>query len=92
MKNRPADLNNHLFAMMEELADEELDGEQLEKTCRRAHAMAKVGKVIVDNYRTAIDAQKLVQDKEIRLPDFLEDKSVQKDEEDHPRFLLRREA
>lgn len=92
MKNRASDLNNHMFAMLEKLSDDELTGDDLADECRRASAMASIGKVIVENARTALEAQKLVQDKEIRLPDFLEDRTVQKVPEDHPKFLLRRDA
>lgn len=38
MKNSLADLNNHLFAMLEELEDDELDQDtqKLEKTLKKA--------------------------------------------------------
>ena len=47
MKNTLGDLNNHLFAQLEKLGDEDLKGDELEAEIRRSEAMAKVGEQII---------------------------------------------
>lgn len=47
MKNTLGDLNNHLFAQLEKLDDEDLNGEQMDAEIRRAEAMAKIGEQII---------------------------------------------
>ncbi len=42
MKNNLSDLNNHLFTMLEELEDDEMDDKKLEKTLGKARAMCSV--------------------------------------------------
>lgn len=42
MKNNLSDLNNHLFAMLEELEDDEMDDKRLEKTLGKARAMCSI--------------------------------------------------
>lgn len=49
MKNTLGDLNNHLFAQLEKLNDDELVGEQLEAEIKRTEAMAKIGEQIIRN-------------------------------------------
>lgn len=41
MKNTLGDLNNHLFAQLEKLGDEDLKGDELEVEIRRSEAMAR---------------------------------------------------
>ena len=38
---------NHLFAQLEKLGDEDLNGEQMDAEIRRAEAMAKIGEQII---------------------------------------------
>ena len=40
MKNTLGDLNNHLFAQLEKLGDDDLKGNELEAEIRRSEAMA----------------------------------------------------
>lgn len=47
MKNNLSDLNNHLFAQLEMIASDELDGEKLEKELKRAKAMCDVSTQIL---------------------------------------------
>lgn len=58
-RNKLIDLNNHLFEQLERLNDEDLTGEELDKEIERSKAITSIGKVIVDNARLALDAQKV---------------------------------
>ena len=60
MKNSMLDLHNHLMARMEELGDEELEGEKLDGALRRAEASVKVAGAMIDNSRLVLDARKLI--------------------------------
>ena len=48
MNNTLGDLNNHLFAQLEKLGDDDLSDEKLDEEIRRADAMMKIGKQIVE--------------------------------------------
>lgn len=58
MKNKLADLNDHLFAQLERLSDEDLKGEQLEEEVKRASAIVDVSDQIVGNAKIQLDAVK----------------------------------
>ena len=58
MKNTLGDLNNHLFAQLERLSDEDVKGEELQVEIMRANAITSVAKVIVDNGKLALDTMK----------------------------------
>jgi hypothetical protein len=47
MKNKLTDLNNHLFAQLERLSDEDLKGEQIADEVKRADAIVAVADQIV---------------------------------------------
>ena len=47
MKNTLGDLNNLLFAQLEKLGDDDLNGEEMDAEICRAEAMAKVGEQII---------------------------------------------
>lgn len=49
MKNTLGDLNNHLFAQLEKLGDDDLTGEELDKEIQRSEAMAKIADQIIKN-------------------------------------------
>ena len=59
MKNRLTDLNNHLFAQLERLADETLSPEQLEQEVKRADAIVSVADTITSNADLQLKARKL---------------------------------
>ena len=60
MKNRLTDLNNHLFAQLERLGEEELSAEQIEQEYQRAVAIVKVADKIIDNANLCLSAAKFV--------------------------------
>ena len=55
MKNTLQDLNNHLFAQLERLTDEDLTDEQLEHEIKRSKSVVSVAHTIVDNTRVQVD-------------------------------------
>lgn len=58
MRNTMADLNNHLFATLERLTDEDLSTEELDKEIKRSEAVQKVAKTIIENGTLALQAKK----------------------------------
>lgn len=80
IKNKITDLNDHLFAELERLGDEELKDEDLTKEIGRAKAISDVAAKIIDNAKLALDATKFqvefggVNRKAIDLPPMLESK------------------
>lgn len=54
-KNTLSDLNNHLFAQLERLGDEELTQEELQKEMERAKSINGVAKNIIDNAKVALE-------------------------------------
>jgi hypothetical protein len=49
MKNKLSDLNDHLFAQIERLGEEELTDEQIEKEAKRADAIVNIADQIIKN-------------------------------------------
>lgn len=62
MKNKLTDLNNHLFAQLERLGDENLSTEQIEMEVKRAGAIVNVADQITANADLQIKAAKLFAD------------------------------
>lgn len=58
MKNTLNDLNNHLFAQLERLSDEDLKGEELQEELNRSKAVSDVAKNIVSNGNLILQAHK----------------------------------
>lgn len=58
MKNTLGDLNNHLFAQLERLSDEDLKGEQLSEEIERAKAVTTVANQIISNGSLVLQAQR----------------------------------
>ncbi|QQE81109.1 hypothetical protein [Alicyclobacillus sp. SO9] len=63
MKNTLGDLNNHLFAQLERLSDEELTGEELTEEINRAKSVTSVAAQIIANGSLVLEAKKLVDDR-----------------------------
>lgn len=57
MKNKLIDLNNHLFAQLERLSNEELAGKDLSEEIRRAKAVTNVAEQIINNADLGLRAQ-----------------------------------
>ncbi|MCT2342617.1 hypothetical protein M4D71_00595 [Niallia taxi] len=58
MRNTLGDLNNHLFAQLERLSDEDLNGEKLSEEIERAKAVTTVANQIISNGTLVLQAQK----------------------------------
>jgi hypothetical protein len=56
MKNRLIDLNNHLFAQLERLTDEELTPEQIATEAKRSEAIVSISEQIIQNADLALKA------------------------------------
>ncbi len=67
-KNKLLDLNDHLFAQMERLSDEDLEGEKLSQEILRAKAVGAVATQIIGNARLALDAAAVIQEHLIKNP------------------------
>lgn len=63
MKNTLGDLNNHLFAQLERLSDEELTGEKLGEEINRARAVTSIASQIIANGALVLEARKLADDR-----------------------------
>ena len=62
MKNKLSDLNDHLFAQMERLAEEGLSPEKIDQEAKRGEAMVAVADTIIRNAALQIQAAKIAFD------------------------------
>jgi len=75
MQNTLGDLNNHLFAQLERLSDEELKGEDLKEEIFRSKAITTVASQIIANGSLVLEAKRLIDnrnDLDITIPKMLE--------------------
>lgn len=68
MKNKLIDLNNHMFAQLERLSDEELTGDKLTEEITRSKAVTSLSGQIINNARLALDAQVSINESLIKNP------------------------
>lgn len=62
MKNKLADLNDHLFAQLERLSDEDLTTEQIDTEVKRGNAIVAVADQILRHASLQVQAAKIVSD------------------------------
>lgn len=75
MKNTLGDLNNHLFAQLERLSDEDLSGDKLLEEINRAKSVTSVASQIISTGSLVLEATKLFDDRmnaDTKLPKMLE--------------------
>ena len=68
-RNKISDLNNHLFAQLEKLNDDELKGENLSTEVERAKAMSSLASQIISSTKLTLDAMKMANNGEINPVD-----------------------
>lgn len=74
-RNTLGDLNNHLFAQLERLSDEDIKGELLQEEMNRAKAITSVAKEIINNANTVLKAKEFQSESykgDIDMPKMLE--------------------
>lgn len=79
-RNKLSDLNNHLFAALERLNDDELTTEQIAAESQRAEAIIGVANQIINNAKIAIDAMKLISNDKLdikQLPETFGFKTIE---------------
>lgn len=59
MKNKLSDLNNHLFAQLERLSDEDISPEEIEREVQRAEAIVDLSDQVLQIANTGLRAAKL---------------------------------
>jgi len=75
MQNTLGDLNNHLFAQLERLGDEELKGDELQEEINRSKAITSVATQVINNGSLVLQAKKMQEDNmnaDIKIPAMLE--------------------
>ena len=62
MQNTLTDLNNHLFAQLERLGDEDLTGDKLQEEITRAKAVSNIATQIISNGSLVLKAKTFAQE------------------------------
>ncbi|MBD3738600.1 MAG: hypothetical protein EP320_00680 [Rhodobacteraceae bacterium] len=58
-KNKLGDLDDHLFAQLERLADESMTAEQIEQEVKRSEAIVALADKVTENSKVKLTAAKL---------------------------------
>lgn len=78
MKNKLIDLNDHMFAQMERLSDEDLKGDALKEELNRSKAVSNLAAQIINNAKLALDAHKAINDGLVKTaPEMLGVKTIE---------------
>lgn len=84
MKNTLGDLNNYLFAQLDAITNEELEGEKLEAEIKRTEAVAKISNQIIKNGELQYKAMKHMDEygyeRKKNVPEMLEVREESKKE------------
>ncbi len=84
MKNTLGDLNNYLFAQLDAITNEELEGEKLEEEIKRTEAVAKISDQIIKNGELQYKAMKHMDEygyeRKKNVPEMLEVREESKKE------------
>ncbi len=84
MKNTLGDLNNYLFAQLDAITNEELEGEKLEAEIKRTEAVAKISDQIIKNGELQYKAMKHMDEygyeRKKNVPEMLEVREESKKE------------
>ena len=78
MRNQLIDLNNHLFAQIERLSEDDLaqDKDRLHLEIQRTRAISEIGSTIVKNAQLALEARRMQDEGDIKSPPpMIENKS-----------------
>ena len=67
-KTKLIDLNNHMFAQLERLSNEELKGDKLAEEIQRSHAVTSVAGQIISNAGLALKAKMAVNELLLKNP------------------------
>ena len=72
VKNKLTDLNDHLFAQLERLSDDDATGEKLIEEIERSKGVGFIARTIIDNARLVLDARKAIEEHLVAdLPDMM---------------------
>lgn len=67
MQNKLSDLNNHLFAQLERLGDEDLVGDKLTEEINRAKAVTDVAQQVISTGSLVLKSQTFMQEYGINI-------------------------
>ena len=62
MKNKLTDLNDHLFAQLERLSDEDIKGEELDEAIKRGSAIAEIAEQVISSNTLQLKAVSMAYD------------------------------
>lgn len=67
MRNKITDLNNHLFALLERLSDEEITADQLTLEINRSKSINDISLTIIESAKITVEVMKLMEKSGMKL-------------------------